>query len=230
MEKSKIVFFDDLSPLGIKEGLEILLSKELITRREKELFERELKLHVGHGEISLDVTNTDNEFIVVPVDQLEYKGKNRMLDQNLKQKVQSYINCFRNEIGQYLEKTIGQEFNVVSFPTGVIFELKQDIGMSNSDSFKEASTIKEAFNILNRKPEDYLVNEKSIARYNKALDEDNFNVEDIRILVGNSEHSILVISGKEDDFWTPESAKGTVETIVDFMEKMNAKSQPKPNK
>ena len=214
-----------------KEVLEFLLSEKLIALlKDKEVVERELERHEGQREyiVFTGIDKPKTEIIVRPIDPLEYRGKNKMFDQDLQQKVQGYINCFRNEIGQYLAKNIGQKFNVVSFSSGVIIEVEQGIEFSNSDSFKgEVSSIKEAFDRLGRTPEQYLVNEDTIAKYRKALDENKIDTEGGKILVGNSIPSILIIANDSDNLWNPEDAKEHVETIVDFMEKMNS---PKPNK
>lgn len=161
----------------------------------------------------------------------ESQGEGKeMMDAELKKNVQEYINCFRNEIGQYLQKNIGQKFNVVSFSSGVILEIEQIPNIANVDSFKQADSIKEAFNILGRTPEEYLANENTIARYKKALDENKIDTVGGKILVGNTIPSILIIANNSDKLWTPENAKEDVETIVSFISGDKKELEPKPNK
>ncbi len=144
--------------------------------------------------------------------------KNKMSDENLQKKIQGYINSFRNEIGQYLSPEIGQKFNIVSFPDGVIIDVTQESDLANSDSFKEdAKSLKEAFDKLGRKFTDY-VQAKSIEEYEK--DFSGSLKTNMEVYVGES---ILIISDKDNESWTAESAKDTVNMIVDCIEKANEK-------
>lgn len=145
----------------------------------------------------------------------DYEGEESMFDPELKSKVQTYINCFRNEIGQYLHKSIGQQFNIVGFPSGVIIEIKQGPDVSNMDSFKgKVTEIGKAFNRLGRRLENYFEGEK-LAAHQQAFNQNKRYVQDgTELLFGNG---IVIIAGNEDRFWTESNARADVKEIVDHM-------------
>ncbi len=138
----------------------------------------------------------------------------KSFDKELKEKVQRYINCFRNEIAPYLQKDVAQKFNVVSFPSGVIVQILQGSDLSNRDYFrKEVSTINEAFATLGRAPENYWVG-KDLENHKRAFDQNERYAQRTEVRFGGG---IMLISGKEDHFWTEDHAAEVVEAIVQFM-------------
>lgn len=155
--------------------------------------------------------------LVVPLIASEQKEEKEMFDRDLQKKVQGYINSFRNEIGQYLRRDIGQEFNIVSFPAGVLLEIKYGPSIPNSDNFiGEVSNIEKAFNTVSRKLEEYLTG-KELTDHKAAFDQNKRYFErGTEILFGNG---ILIIAGKDDLYWSQENAKSDVNAVMGHMSK-----------
>ncbi|PZU88629.1 MAG: hypothetical protein DI529_05375 [Chryseobacterium sp.] len=134
----------------------------------------------------------------------------KTMDTALQEKIQDYINVYRNISSSFLEPNVGQRIKIVGFEDGVVLEIESKPKLSNSDHFfNEVDTIEMAFSLLQREPTPAAMKFKT-----------PFN--DTSIEVGES---IFIIKGKEEHFWTMQQAYFDMDAIIDVIEKVIEKKE-----
>lgn len=224
-----------------------LASKKLLvlrdeTKIEDELEELDFKVTIENPPPGNGVNNEDeieeigkairikyNPFPNVGMRVVSFDGDWKMIqkiDEELKEQVQTYINTFRNNIGYYLRGNIGQKFNVVSFSTGVMIELKQGANLSNSDVFLgETDTIEHAMEMVDKNPEDYDFDKKTFSRFKKSFSENAKPLDKSKIILGDSN---LIFNGKDVSCWTEERAVADVDRLMEYVRARQEELKQKP--
>lgn len=129
----------------------------------------------------------------------------KIMDIELQEKIQKYINAYRNLSSNFLPVDTGQRIKVVGFDSGILLEIESGSTLSNSDHFfGDVDTIEMAFSLFQKKLTPAAINFKA-------------PIDETSIEVGNS---IFIIKGKEDHFWEKEQSYHDVDAIVEVVEKV----------
>jgi hypothetical protein len=181
--------------------------------------DRLVELNEYIGEIVVGVYSGSVQAILV-------EKETEMIDEKLKGEIQAYINYFRSLTARYLPADTGQKVGVVAFNDVVLIDITLSRGTSNFDNFhKDVNTMKEAFNSLNRKPEDYLKSEEASILEGNQKDKNYSNLIN-KIVVGDS---IFMIKARESEAFEYKKATEDVDGILRYVETISSK-QVKPNK
>lgn len=142
----------------------------------------------------------------------EEETMGHMVDTELQEKVQNYISSFRNMTSRYLPLGVGQSVTSICFDEGVLINVEMGRQVSNSDNFlADVKTITEAFNKISIDISE-LSNQKDIDR----VKQNSRPVDGTYIALLDS---VLIVKGKENEFWSTEQVTKDVDSILNTVEK-----------
>lgn len=164
---------------------------------------------------SKDYANGYRDGVNLAKEELERKAtENRstvkMFEQQDQDKIQDYINSFRNKIGQYIDSNVGQEISVCGFADGIIINLRQGLRLPNIDKIIGiVPSLKEALALLD-------INDYSGSPTLLQAVKDNKKPSDATgyFFAGDS---FFMIKGKDDAYWSKSAAIEDIETINSYM-------------
>lgn len=160
----------------------------------------------------INITQAQSEEEIQAI--LEKWGSATVIETELQNNIQVYINCFRSEIGKFLNTSIGQIFKIASFDSGVVVTIEQKPFVSNSDNFiGSVSSLKDALMLLNVDTKQYLKDQRFEGFEQKIRQGDN-PFKDVEIFLANP---LLIIKDTKKENWNDIEARKDVTLIIEHL-------------